>query len=40
MEVDHTCLDVRYWFEVLSYTIPTHMSDLEVQVTDLEETYV
>ena len=37
MEVVHTCPDVSYWFEVLCCTIPTHMSDLEVKVTDLEK---
>ena len=37
MEVNHTCHDLRYWSEVLSCTIPTNMSDLEVKVTDLEK---
>ena len=32
MEVVHTCSDVRYWFEVLCCTIPTHINDLEVKV--------
>ena len=27
--------DVRYWSEVLCYTITTHICDLEVKVTDL-----
>ena len=26
----------RYWYEVLSCTITTHLGDLEVKVTDLE----
>ena len=26
----------RYWSDVLFYTIMTHLSDLEVKVTDLE----
>ena len=29
----------RYWSEVLCYTIMTHLSDLEVKVTDLEILY-
>ena len=37
MEVVHTCLDVRYWSEALCCTIPTHISDLEVKLTDLEK---
>ena len=28
--------DVRYWSEVLCYTITTHISDLEVKGTDFE----
>ena len=36
MEVIQTW-PVRYWSEVLCCTIPTHMSDLEVKVTDLEK---
>ena len=28
--------DVRYWSEVLCCTILTHLSDLEVKVTDFE----
>ena len=28
--------DVRYWSEVLFYTITTHIHDLEVKVTDFE----
>ena len=28
--------DVRYWSEVLCFTILTHITDLEVKVTDLE----
>ena len=28
--------DVRYWSEVLCYTVLTHISDLEVKVTDFE----
>ena len=34
MEVVHTCPDVKNWSEVLCCTIPTHMNDLEVKVTD------
>ena len=34
MEVVHTCPDVRQWSEVLCSTIPTHISDLEVEVKD------
>ena len=37
MEADHTCTNVRYWSEVLCCTILTHMSDLEVKMTDLEK---
>ena len=36
MEVVHTCPDVRYWSEVLYCAIPTHLSDLEVKITNLE----
>ena len=36
MEVVHSCPDVRYWSKVVCCTISTHMSDLEVKVTDLE----
>ena len=37
MEEVHTCPDVRYWSEVLYYTIPTHISDPEVtEVTNIE----
>ena len=37
----HTALvdtlpDVRYWSEVLCCTIITHVSDLEIKVTDFE----
>ena len=31
-----TLPDVRYWSEVLRCTITTHISDLEVKVTDFE----
>ena len=31
----HTCLNVKYWSEVLCCFIPNHMSGLEVSVTDL-----
>ena len=31
-----TLPDVRYWSEVLCYTITTHISDLEVKGTDFE----
>ena len=31
-----TLPDVRYWSEVLCYTITTHISDLEVKSTDFE----
>ena len=37
MEVVHTCPDVRYWSEVLGCTIPTHMSDIEIKVINLEK---
>ena len=36
----HTCADVRYLSEVLYCTIPTHLSDLEVKVLDLEKNYI
>ena len=34
-QVDTLHID-RYWSEVLCCTITTHLSDLEVKVTDLE----
>ena len=37
MEVVYTCPVVRYWSEVLCCFIPTHMSNLEIKVTDLEK---
>ena len=40
MEVVHTSPDVRYWPEVLCCTIPTHMSDLEIKVTDSEKKFI
>ena len=36
MELVDTLSDVRYWSEVLCCTITTHISDLEVKVTDFE----
>ena len=36
MEEVHTYPNVRYWSEVLCCAIQTHMSHLEVKVTDLE----
>ena len=40
MNVAQTCTDVRYWSEILCCIILTHMSDLEVKVTNLEKHYV
>ena len=40
MEVVHTCPDVRYWSEIFCCTILTHMSDLDVKVTDFGKVYV
>ena len=34
--IDTLSDDVRYWSEVLCFTIPTHLSDLEVKVMDFE----
>ena len=34
MDLVDTLPDVRYWSEVLCYTITTHISDLEVKGTD------
>ena len=36
MELVDTFSDIRYWSEVLCCTIITHISDLEVKVTDFE----
>ena len=36
MDVVDTLPDVRYWSEVLCFTIMTHISDLMVKVTDFE----
>ena len=36
MDLVDTLPDVRYWSEVLCYTITTHISDLEVKGTDFE----
>ena len=36
MDLVDTLPDVRYWSEVLCRTIMTHISDLEVKVTDFE----
>ena len=36
MNLFDTLPDVRYWSEVLCYTITTHISDLEVKVTDFD----
>ena len=36
MDLVDTLLDVRYWSEVLCYTITIHISDLEVKGTDFE----
>ena len=36
MDLVNTLPDVRYWSEVLNCTIMTHISDLEVKVTDFE----
>ena len=36
MDLVDTLPDVRYWSEVLCYTIMTHISDLEVKVTGFE----
>ena len=36
MDLCDTLPDVRYWSEVLCYVIKTHISDLEVKVTDFE----
>ena len=36
MYVVHTGPDVKYWSAVLCITIPTHISDLEIKVTDFE----
>ena len=36
MDLVDTLPDVRYWSEVLCYVITTHISDLEIKVTELE----
>ena len=36
MDLVYTFPDVRYWYEVLCCTIKTHISDLEVKVTDFD----
>ena len=36
MDLVDTLHVVRYWSEVLCYTIMTHLSDLEVKVMDME----
>ena len=36
MGLVNVLLDIRYWSEVLCCTILTHISDLEVKVTDFE----
>ena len=36
MDLVDTVPDVRLWSEVLSCNITTHISDLEVKITDLE----
>ena len=36
MDLVDTLPDVRYWSEVLCYSITTHISDNEVKVTDFE----
>ena len=36
MDLVDTLPDVRYWSEVLCCTIITHISDLEIKVTDFE----
>ena len=36
MEVVHTCPDIRFWCEVLCFTILTHMNDSKVKDVDLE----
>ena len=36
MDLVDTLPDVRYWTDVLCYTITTHISDLAVMVTDFE----
>ena len=36
MNLVDTLPDVRYWSEVLCYTILTHLCDLEVKVTNFE----
>ena len=36
MDLVDTLPDVRYWSKVLCCTITTHISDLEVKVTDFE----
>ena len=41
IEVVHTCPDIRYWSESLCCTkIPFHMSDLDVNFTDLRKNYI
>ena len=35
MNLVDTLPDVRYWSEVLCYTITTHISDFEIKGTDL-----
>ena len=36
MDLVDTLIDVRYWSEVLCCTIITHISDLEIKVTDFK----
>ena len=36
MDLVNTLPDVRYWSEVLCFTTTTHISDIEVKVTDFE----
>ena len=36
MALVDTLSDARYWSKVLCHTITTHISDLEVKVTDFE----
>ena len=36
MDLVYIWYDDRYWSKILFSTIPTHMHDLKVKVTDLE----
>ena len=36
MDLIDTLPDIRYWSEVLCYTITTHISDFEVKVMDFK----